>query len=560
MSQKLGIQFLRDLAKTKNGKCLSNTYMDRKTEYLWKCSNNHEFNMKIHSIQKGAWCPTCKHNKYYEDLVAAAKAKNGFLLTKEYLGATKKHRWKCAQGHEWEAKATKIKNDGSWCPECPKVGIEKMRRIAEERGAKCISTIYVNNTTKLDWICEKNHRFKASASSVLQGSWCPECRKIDIKDLRKKASDKGGELLSTEYENQFVKLKWRCSYNHKFNMSAHDVMSKKGHWCPKCKESYGEKFTRLYFEKYFDKKFEKIRPKWLLGENNSPLELDGYNEELKIAFEHQGHQHYDLNHSFNKMSKNERQIFKNDQIKQKTCEKQRITLVYIPQLKPEDGIESNKKIINKILKESGYTKNKAIHIQEKELYTSKNFEKYNKIKDIVEEKGGKLITQAYISSESELDVICGNKHNFKTSGGSITSGRWCPECAPNKKLSYNEVKKNLREKKILCLSKEYINSTSPLKLKCLDCKNIWESDYNNINSGRGCPVCGRKISNDSKRIPIKDVIDTAKKLGFSLVDKNSYTDAHGKSEWKCKKRHTFHRSFVKLKTNPVCPICKKEKK
>ncbi|WCL50749.1 hypothetical protein [Leptospira sp. GIMC2001] len=321
MSIKLGIKNLNDLAKKNNGRCLSKRYKTNKDLYLWECSNKHTWKAKYASIKKGAWCQICKNIKFYEDLLRVVKSKNGILLTEKYLGSNEIHEFKCENDHTWKAKATKIKNDGSWCPHCLKVGIDKMIKIAEERGARCVSTEYINNTTKLNWICENSHPFKASPSSVQQGSWCPICRKININDLINKAKLRGGELLSTEYENQFVKLEWICSYQHKFSMSAHDVMSKKGHWCPKCKESYGEKFTRLYLEKYFECNFDKIRPSWLLGEKNLPLELDGYNEKLKLAFEHQGHQHYDSNHNFNKISQNNNQIFINDKIKEKGCKK-----------------------------------------------------------------------------------------------------------------------------------------------------------------------------------------------------------------------------------------------
>ena len=52
----------------------------------------------------------------------------------------------------------------------------------------------------------------------------------------------------------------------------------------RCKTGIGisEKICRKYFEYLFNKPFNRIRPSWL-----SELELDGYNEELNIAFEYQ---------------------------------------------------------------------------------------------------------------------------------------------------------------------------------------------------------------------------------------------------------------------------------
>ena len=62
--------------------------------------------------------------------------------------------------------------------------------------------------------------------------------------------------------------------------------------CAKGKEGVCEKTTRYFFEQFFGQKFEKIRPYWLMGNKKFPLELDGYCENLNIAFEYQGEQHY----------------------------------------------------------------------------------------------------------------------------------------------------------------------------------------------------------------------------------------------------------------------------
>lgn len=62
---------------------------------------------------------------------------------------------------------------------------------------------------------------------------------------------------------------------------------------PKPKESIGEQFVRRAFELHFKVKFYKIKPDWLINpKTNMRLELDGYNEELNIAFEVQGGYHF----------------------------------------------------------------------------------------------------------------------------------------------------------------------------------------------------------------------------------------------------------------------------
>ena len=61
-------------------------------------------------------------------------------------------------------------------------------------------------------------------------------------------------------------------------------------------ESKGEKRARIFLENYFQRPFVRARPDFL----NNPvtgynLEIDCYNEELKLGVEYQGEQHYNFN-------------------------------------------------------------------------------------------------------------------------------------------------------------------------------------------------------------------------------------------------------------------------
>lgn len=94
-----------------------------------------------------------------------------------------------------------------------------------------------------------------------------------------------GECLSTidDYENAHSKLKIKCSVGHIFKKSSNGISRS---WCPSCNIFYGEAYSRYILEQFFDCEFNKIRPEWLLNKEGNKLELDGYNEEYKIAFEY----------------------------------------------------------------------------------------------------------------------------------------------------------------------------------------------------------------------------------------------------------------------------------
>lgn len=98
------------------------------------------------------------------------------------------------------------------------------------------------------------------------------------------------------------------------------------------KESKGEEECRRFLEYFFQKKFERVRPSFLTNPiTGQCLELDCYNEELKLAVEYNGAQHYQYNRMMHQHSKHS---FQNQQyrdyIKKDLCEKHGIRLIIVP--------------------------------------------------------------------------------------------------------------------------------------------------------------------------------------------------------------------------------------
>ena len=171
--------------------------------------------------------------------------------------------------------------------------IDEMRRIAEARGGECLSRTYVNGSIRLLWRCVNGHQWKAVPESVKQGTWCPYCAGTmtgTIEEMRRLAEERGGKCLSPAYSRARSRLLWRCAKGHTWRATPNNV--KKGSWCPQCSSGLGERVCREFFEQLFRCLFPKSRPKWLLNHKGNQMELDGYSELLGLAFEHHGRQHY----------------------------------------------------------------------------------------------------------------------------------------------------------------------------------------------------------------------------------------------------------------------------
>ena len=115
-----------------------------------------------------------------------------------------------------------------------KLTIEEMRSIAEERGGKCLSDVYVHYHRKLLWECAEGHQWEATPSNIKKGSWCPHCaqNKGTIEEMQKIAEERGGKCLSDTYVNSRTNLLWECSEGHQWEATPYNI--KKGSWCRKC--------------------------------------------------------------------------------------------------------------------------------------------------------------------------------------------------------------------------------------------------------------------------------------------------------------------------------------
>ena len=96
-------------------------------------------------------------------------------------------------------------------------------------------------------------------------------------------------------------------------------------------ESRGEALCRNILEKSFGKPFPSARPDFLLNpETNKNLELDCFNEELGLALEYNGAQHYDFPNKFHKTLAEHEAQRRRDHMKKEVCEAAGIYLITVP--------------------------------------------------------------------------------------------------------------------------------------------------------------------------------------------------------------------------------------
>lgn len=117
-----------------------------------------------------------------------------------------------------------------------KLTIADFHLIATERGGECLSTHYENRSAKLRFRCAEGHEFESQASNVkINQSWCPQCSgkmKHTLSHYQAIARERGGECLATQYQTNMIPMPWRCAEGHEWSARGRDVEA--GKWCPHC--------------------------------------------------------------------------------------------------------------------------------------------------------------------------------------------------------------------------------------------------------------------------------------------------------------------------------------
>jgi hypothetical protein len=425
-----------------------------------------------------------------------------------------------------------------------------LKQIADEFGGKCLSSTYENSKKNLLWECALGHKFELRSDIVLsKKGWCNECRiqsnkKEGLDRAHLIAKQKHGVCLSKEYKGTHEKLRWECVRGHIWENTLSHVLS--GQWCPSCSQFLNESICKNFFEEIFKEKFPKTRPEWLISTKGQKMELDGYSDILKIAFEYQGRQHYEKISYFQQSDESFKERLVNDALKVKLCEEHNIKLFVIPySVKYEHMYDFITNLASKydlkISSEKILTDNLIKNHSQRELEEMKN---------LALRHNGECLSPNYLGSNTKLKWRCENGHIFESSPSNLKQHNlWCPYCS-GMRHTIQEMKDVAKSKNGECLSNEYLGSDKKLLWRC-EFGHEWEAAPQNIlNNKTWCPNCAGNI-----KLTLPEVILIGKKRGLTLLSKN-YSNNNSKIDWQCEKGHIFSLSIINVKERKEpCPVC-----
>jgi hypothetical protein len=465
----------------------------------FRCSGGHIRKLPWRTIRKGHKCVYCfrhRHGEWkLEDYATYAEDRGGTLLTlasgkirhKDYLS------FRCAKGHVWKTMAFCIRRSGTWCRKCH---------------------------------CERS--------------------RLPLDEARSLAKERGGELLSTTYRNAHTALRWRCGAGHVFRSTWNCVT--RGRWCPKCKQGRGERIVRAYFEALFGEPFPRCRPAWLEGLRGVPLELDGYCQQRAIAFEHQGMHHYRSVKHYGG-STDLPQVRAHDRLKRRLCYERGVALIEVPEIGAGLPLPELRNFIVESCDKAGVPvplSRRHISINIGGTYCSaEDRKKYDKLKLLVESRGGQLLSTEYVTARTPMRVMCECGHEWESPYYSLLKN-WCVKCRNrgsqlrqrNRSRSefcagtvFDRAKREADEREVRCLSRTYVSARLPLNWKCKKCGYVWAAPACRILAGCGCRKCGLSRGHEKMRLTIGDMQRVARERDGVCLSR-VYRNAFAKLKWR----------------------------
>lgn len=492
----------------------------------FRCQYGHQWTPQANAIKnQGAWCFRCARAGDNAWTIAQyrdhATANGGKLLDRRANDhrplVTERLRFRCAQGHTWNTVAYSIKTSGSWCHRCRRARgswtKRQMRDFAKSNGGWLLSKHSdqpLMHLARVRLRCASGHEWECTAGQIMQyQTWCGKChdakRKKPPDDLHAAAQTRGGMLIQ-EGRNRTMPATWECSHGHRFQAAPYQVL-KRGGWCPECSASRSERIVRAFFEQIFDKPFPKLRPRWLRNSSGRLLELDGYCEELALAFEHQGGQHYREIHSFGRVAL--RTIKTRDGVKRQLCEAHGVRLIEVPELMRATSISDVQELIVRECRKAGVVLPPDAdqkHVDLAAVYsTTRDDEALLELHTIAKARGGRCEGSQYLGFSTKLLFRCASGHEWRARPSEIRQGTWCKRCASTavnakKKLTIELMRAIARERGGECLSEAYVDAHAKLRWRCGKCGNEWDTPAFTIRKGGWCPPCGYRKGWDHRRV------------------------------------------------------------
>lgn len=458
---------------------------------------------------------------------------------------------------EWESTVGEAYRKVKYCCECRKLDGD-WKEVARNNNYVVLNENGENATFQ----CEFKHEAWTTKKNNIKFTKCKQCsgKKLSKQTVVDKIKSLGFELLSEDTFNSTREVgNFKCSKGHTWSCHISNVYGEKS-GCPECSTTTGERRCRFILETIFKKPF--IRTRDVVKINSQRLELDMYNDDLKMACEFNGIQHYfeDKNY-FHKEGGFEEQV-ERDSLKKKYCNDNRIKLIVVPYTiyKFMDTVEFIMSELSLTMDELdidwGVKQIEYTTLMDNNILTTTKMR--TEMDDIADKRNAKYLGATSNGRRNLHKFLCEEGHEFSLQASDIHRGRWCWDCSGRKPLSTSTVS-DMLAKINMTLVGQYINAGTQISVKCNHCDSEYEAIWDNfkkreLNTYGCCRTC------NSSNIKVAEINEKLEKIGLKFADK-LYVDAKTKHTYECEKGHKSIANWTAIKVRTgKCKECAKLEK
>jgi len=247
--QKYNINYIKQKLALENYKLLPGEYVNANKKLMLECPIGHLIKLSWHKWTQGRRCKYCNGSRiYFSDIKSRMQSEDYLLLTSEleYKNTKQKLDCKCPNNHifkiSWSNWARGIR-----CKQCYinklRSSFYKIKSQIENFNYKVLTNFEDNDFTSRSLItceCTVGHFFTTTWNKWQNGYRCKVCSlrkrndkfRLSYDFIKKSFSNEGYILLSDNYKNAFLKLKYICPNGHRHHIKWN--YWQQGNRCPFC--------------------------------------------------------------------------------------------------------------------------------------------------------------------------------------------------------------------------------------------------------------------------------------------------------------------------------------
>lgn len=219
---------------------LDNEYINSNTKMNWQDSYGYKYYTCLNKIRDGSPLKFSCSNPYTIFNIKLFLKINNLkyqYIEGEYENSKSKLEWIDNEGYKYQCTFESLKQDVRPISGHNSYSIDNIKKYIQLHNRKdtLISTEYINNTSKLNFICEHGHSFMISWSDYQQGKGCRKCvRRYENKEEFLEVIEEmyGDEYsILSDYINSQTKIKVRHNKCGNIFLTTPNSLTQ-GHGCP----------------------------------------------------------------------------------------------------------------------------------------------------------------------------------------------------------------------------------------------------------------------------------------------------------------------------------------